>query len=243
MGIIAALKKRYKYLYLQDVLDYYDLVEDFKARKKEQAKRLPRGAAGVVYGKLVHLLDAAFYVKHAWDLVSDTSISNSFIKAELGSLTLQGSVDEEVNAKSDILQRFRSVNIVIEEDELNEFMHIHDKNNEKYPQARLDYVNRYWLQCIQKMMTDDDCDDQSNGSAPIVKEVILNRFEELYRRVLEVEDQLLCTDVQAQTGDAYGDLKNTFENFQRELRQVASEAKRKSAQNLRQLTMHDMFKQ
>ncbi|KAI6650795.1 hypothetical protein LOD99_7846 [Oopsacas minuta] len=99
MGIIAALKKRYKYLYLQDVLDFYDLDEDLKARKEEQAKRLPRGAAGVVYSKPAHLLDAAFYVKRAWDLVSDTSIINSFIKAELGSLTsLQGSYDEDVDA-------------------------------------------------------------------------------------------------------------------------------------------------
>ena len=61
MGIIAALKKRYKYLYLKDVLDFYQL-EKLKARRKEQAKRLPRGAAGVAYGNPAHLLDAAqFY--------------------------------------------------------------------------------------------------------------------------------------------------------------------------------------
>ena len=30
---------------------------------------LPRGAAGVTYGNPVHLLDAARYIKFAWDAV------------------------------------------------------------------------------------------------------------------------------------------------------------------------------
>jgi hypothetical protein len=30
MGIIAALKKRFKYLYLNDVLDFYELDEEAK---------------------------------------------------------------------------------------------------------------------------------------------------------------------------------------------------------------------
>lgn len=37
MGIIAALKKGYKYLYLSDVLQFHDLDEDTKARKKNWA--------------------------------------------------------------------------------------------------------------------------------------------------------------------------------------------------------------
>ena len=45
MGIIASLKKRYKYLYLKDVLDFYDLSAETKEYKREQAKRLPRGVA------------------------------------------------------------------------------------------------------------------------------------------------------------------------------------------------------
>ena len=38
MGIIDALKKRYKYLYLRDVLDFYELDENLKARKKRASK-------------------------------------------------------------------------------------------------------------------------------------------------------------------------------------------------------------
>jgi hypothetical protein len=40
MGIIAALKKRFKYLYLKDVFDFYELDEEAKLRKKMQGQRL-----------------------------------------------------------------------------------------------------------------------------------------------------------------------------------------------------------
>ena len=59
MGIIAARKKRYEYLYLKDVLNFCELDENLKARKKEQAKRLPRGAEDVAYGNPAQMLDAA----------------------------------------------------------------------------------------------------------------------------------------------------------------------------------------
>ena len=64
MGIIAALKKRYKYLYLQVTLDFFALDENLKACKKEQAKRLLRGAAGVAYSNPAHMLDAAKWLEY-----------------------------------------------------------------------------------------------------------------------------------------------------------------------------------
>jgi hypothetical protein len=35
MGIIAALNKQYKYLYLKDILDFYELDEQLKQRKRK----------------------------------------------------------------------------------------------------------------------------------------------------------------------------------------------------------------
>jgi hypothetical protein len=40
MGIIVALKKRFKYLYLKDVFDFYELDEEVKLRKKMQGRKL-----------------------------------------------------------------------------------------------------------------------------------------------------------------------------------------------------------
>jgi len=70
MGIIVALKKRFKYLYLKDVLDFYELDEEAKLRKKMQGRRLRRSVARVAYGNPAHLLDVASYVKEAWQSVT-----------------------------------------------------------------------------------------------------------------------------------------------------------------------------
>ena len=64
MKIIAALKK---YLYLNDVLDFYELGNKLKAHKREQANRLPRGAASAAYGNPIHLVDAAQCINFAWE--------------------------------------------------------------------------------------------------------------------------------------------------------------------------------
>jgi len=66
MGIITALKKRFKYLYFKDVLDFYDVDEEAKLQKKMQGRRLRHDAVGVAYGNPAHLLDGASYVKEAW---------------------------------------------------------------------------------------------------------------------------------------------------------------------------------
>ena len=66
----------------------------------------------------------------------------------------------------------------------------------------------------------------------------------IYNKVLEVEDQLLCPDVQVQVQarNYYNDLRNSFELFQQNLRQIILDAKRKREQNMHQLTIHDLFK-
>ena len=61
-------------------------------------------------------------------------------------------------------------------------------------------------------------------------------------KVLEVEDQLLCPDVQDEAEIDYNELKNSFEFFQRKLRQVVFEAKHKREGNMHQLKIHDLFK-
>ena len=52
-------------------------------------------------------------------------------------------------------------------------------------------------------------------------------FENMYEKIFEMKDQLLCPEVQAQVGDEYSKLKNSFEWFQQKLRQAIVEAKRK----------------
>ncbi len=86
MGITATLKKRFKYFYLKDVFDFYELDEEAKLRKKMQGRRLRRGATRVAYENPAHLLDATSYVKEVWQSVSPSSIKNAFIKAKIMTL-------------------------------------------------------------------------------------------------------------------------------------------------------------
>jgi len=82
--------------------------------KHAQAQRLPRGAAGAAFGNPTHLLDAANYVKHAWDAVTSTTISNAWRKAEIIEISEQDEQEdaEELDAMFDkILQDLSSFNI------------------------------------------------------------------------------------------------------------------------------------
>ena len=110
MGIIAALKKQYKYLYLIDVLDHYELGEDIKTQIQNQTKRLQRGSAGVLYGHPAHLLDAATYVKQAWDDISSATIKNAFSKAEI--MEMESSISNEPDMLcKEVLSCFTLLNI------------------------------------------------------------------------------------------------------------------------------------
>ena len=58
-------------------MDFHEQDENLKALKTEQAERLPRKAAGVAYGNPAHILDAAQYIKLAWDAITDVTIKNA----------------------------------------------------------------------------------------------------------------------------------------------------------------------
>ena len=199
MRIIVALKKRYKYLYFKDILDFYELDENLKARKKEQAKRLLRGAAGVAYGNPDHMLDAAEYIKLAWDTISDATIKNAFNQAEL--VTLKGGLHEEVDMMAGLLCSSKALNIPIDESTLDEFVHVYDENSEEFSHEILDDVNEV-LESIQATNDNEDenvhtvVESCAHSPAPTGNNIIFCGFEHIYNKVLEVEDQLLYPDVQ-----------------------------------------------
>ncbi len=71
--------------------------------------------------------------------------------------------------------------------------------------------------------------------------VIFQGFDSLYKQVLNIEDQLLYLEVQAEAEETFDDLKKLFESFQSKIQMVGLKAKRKKLQNLRQMTINDMF--
>ncbi len=130
MGIIVDLKKRFKCLYFKDVLDFYELDEEAKLRKKMQGRRLQRGVVGVAYGNLTHLLNVVSFVKEAWQSVSPSSIKNAFIKAEIMTLEADQEVVNEIeDLGTKVAQTIATLNLSVGQDELEEFVHV---DNEKF---------------------------------------------------------------------------------------------------------------
>ena len=60
----------------------------------------------------------------------------------------------------------------------------------------------------------------THSPAPTGNNITFCGFEHIYNKVFEVEDQLLYPDVQVQAGNCYNELRNSFELFQKKLRQV-----------------------
>ena len=132
---------------------------------------------------------------------------------------------------------YLALDIANDNDELDEFVYIDDEKNEEYSDALLDDVNTALaaVQFRDEANSSNACDGEL-----VTNSVVFHGFDQLYSKVLEVEDQLLCPVLQEQAGDDYDKIKTTFERFQQKLRQVKLRVKQKSMENMRQLTLHGM---
>lgn len=80
MGIIAAIKKRYKFLLIKEMNAYHDTPQHLKDQLSLAIKRMKRGATELVYGRPPHLLDVENLVNLAWNEISSQSLKNCFKK-------------------------------------------------------------------------------------------------------------------------------------------------------------------
>jgi hypothetical protein len=93
-----------------------------------QAQKLPRGASGTAFRNPVHVLDAANYVKLAWDTIASTTIKNTFRMAEiLPKVEDEDIVEDEVDYKNNgmfanLMVDLQSLNIEVTEQEIEEFL-------------------------------------------------------------------------------------------------------------------------
>ena len=83
MGIIASLKKRYKYHLIREILSYHDNPEAMKICLENASKRMKRGVVGVAFGKPTHLLDVANLIHISWNEIKQETLYNCFKKADI----------------------------------------------------------------------------------------------------------------------------------------------------------------
>jgi hypothetical protein len=96
----------------------------------------------------------------------------------------------------------------------------------------------------EKNLNDDNDDDiltSQASSSGLGNTVVFKGFESLYKQVVDIEDQLLCSEVREEVEETFDELRKLFESFQRKVRAVTLKAKHKNLQNLRQMTIHDML--
>ncbi len=65
---------------------------------------------------------------------------------------------------------------------------------------------------------DDDNDDDiltsQMSDLGLGNTVVFKGFESLYKQVVDIEDQLLCSEVQEEVEETFNDLRKLFESFQ-----------------------------
>ncbi|KAF1327708.1 Jerky protein, partial [Globisporangium splendens] len=83
MGVFTALKNRYKWKLIKDLIAYHTLPTDVKDQLAAGFKSVRKGSAGVFFGKAPHLLDAARRVAESWAEISPELLRCSFEEAEI----------------------------------------------------------------------------------------------------------------------------------------------------------------
>ena len=147
MGIIAALKKRYKYRLLRDVIAYHNLPQDAKDTMNLSASKMQCGAVGVEYGKAATLFDAAQYAVEAWSDLSEQTLKNCFIKADvIPSFKNLTSLEEPQNF-DDFIAEFHNCSLSSRMDmdivlqEISDVCHVDDESNPVYQQCILEDID------------------------------------------------------------------------------------------------------
>ena len=187
MGIIAAVKKRYKYLMIKDILAFHDLPEDVKNQRKRHCETLRRGAAGVYHGKPANVLDAAHYILEAWNTTTATTILNCFVKADIIRSLDARDTDTTTEGVDEIVALLQSSSLCGDVDEatlVNEVEQVLTADNEDSEEWRQTIVEEV-EDCLQRI---------ENLDFPIAEDdVIDGEIEsegEIYDDVYEDEQKL-----------------------------------------------------
>ncbi|RHY23969.1 hypothetical protein DYB32_009015 [Aphanomyces invadans] len=78
MGIVDALKKEFKNSVFSDLIAVLSLPDSKRLELEQRARSMPKGTAGLQYGRSPHVYDAMLAIKAAWDAVPRTIIQNTW---------------------------------------------------------------------------------------------------------------------------------------------------------------------
>ena len=155
-------------------------------------------------------------------------------------------INEDVGIE--IARVFEELHISIGAAELEEFVHLDDENNEEYAAIMREAVEEMMDSTIVETVMDDGDDDdvgddddddeddeddnnQLNNCYTVSGSgVVFNGFAPLYKQVLDIEEQLLCSEVQDGADEKFDDLMNSFESFASNIQAISLQVKCKNQQ-------------
>ena len=251
MGIIAALKKRYKFLILADIIAFNDLPAGAKQSMQQAAQIMRPGAAGVKHGKPATLLDAAEYAVEAWKHVSQSAIRNCFRKADIVSSCRTEDVTNEPDNFDDFLSLMRTcsishqLNVESVQDAIEYVLHVDDEDHEEYQQKMLKDIDDV-IRCAehgivsqsdseeneeeQEQGVPDSCGDVPVELSAVISAVMAHTidFQRLHMQGTVAEKEMRkCMD--------------DLSRLQNSLKNANSAVNRNRTQRVRQLTLHDFL--
>ena len=149
---------------MNDVLEFHELTDEAKKALKMQEKSQRRGAAGVAYGKPAHLLDAARYITEAWNAISQQTIKNAFIKADLKiwSQNKEEPSNDIVDIR-ELISRFSNVKISLTSEDIENNIQLDHEDNSEYQAAMGEEVDKILKE--QEMQKSESSVDQPSTSS------------------------------------------------------------------------------
>lgn len=253
MGIIAALKKRYKFMLMKDILTYHDLTDELKMRLATDASKMKRGAAGVEFGRPAHLLDAANYTVKAWNTLTPETLKNCFRKAdiipEFRSVSLQSCDGDNVdNMVSELVSMMENCTVspVLANpgsqlsEEIRLFLIEDEQNSEEYQQAVIEDIEDELGSCGDEEEQGGNDETPQEEPQTIDEEVVKKSIHDIFLQVVDLNSRLRdLPGSQFLAQESIDEMLNSMFSVKNTIQQAVSKISREKIDGSRQMTIFD----
>jgi hypothetical protein len=109
-------------------------------------------------------------------------------------------VNEIEDFVTEVTQAIVALNLSVGQDELEEFAHVDDENSEEFVATVLEDVEELLgtMKIVEENLDNDNGDDiltSQVSDSGLGNTVVFKGFESVYKQVVDIEDQLLCSEV------------------------------------------------
>jgi hypothetical protein len=121
-------------------------------------------------------------------------------------------VNEIEDLGTEVAQAIATLNLFVGQDELEKFVHVDDENNEEFAATVLEDVEKLLetMKIVEENLDDDNDDDILTSQASdsgLGNTIVFKGFKSLYKQVIDIEDQLLCSEVREEAEETLDDLR------------------------------------